>query len=278
MKLSVMLFPFHRQLMEGTLTPALLVEGFQAEGIAALEPMMSHRRADLGKWEEFHRAAIEAGMVYSCCDIGVNLVGENEGDRRAALDQVERDVAFCREHLGCSLVLLAGTKPSAGMSNADGRKLYAEQLARARERTKGSGITLTIEDFGVYPAFTAAGAHCLEVLEAVPELQFTFDNGNFLFADDRPTEVFPLFRGRIGHVHIKDFARCGPDEQPALKSLSGKGYCGCLIGQGEAEVAATLKLLKANCYEGWLSLEVGGDPLRETFEGARFIRRVWGEA
>lgn len=277
MKLSVMLFPFQQSLVEGRLTPTALMERFQEAGVAALEPMMSHIRADPRRWEALHRAAVDAGLAYACCDIGVNLIGENEGDRRAALDQVERDVAFCREHLGCPRVLLAGTKPSQGMSNEEGRKLYAEQLARAVERTKGSGITLTIEDFGVYPAFTAGGAHCLEVLETCgcPDLQFTFDNGNFLFADDRPTAVFPLFRGRIGHVHIKDFAPCGPDEPPALRSLSGQGYRGCLIGQGAAEVAAILQLLKADGYDGWLSLEVGGDPLPETLHGARFVWEVW---
>jgi len=40
-------------------------------------------------------------------------------------------------------------------------------------------------------------------------------------------------------------------------------------------VAAILQLLKADGYDGWLSLEVGGDPLPEALHGARFVREVW---
>ncbi|MEW6355134.1 MAG: sugar phosphate isomerase/epimerase family protein [Planctomycetota bacterium] len=281
MKLSVMLFPFHKQLTDGTLKPKAAVEGFKSAGIRAIEPMMSWVEAEPQKWETFFKTASDAGMVWSCYDIGVNLIGENEVDRTEALVKVDRGVEFCKEKLRCSVVLLAGTKPAANMTEEDGRKLYGAQLAKAHERTKGSGVTITIEDFGVYPPFTAGGQHCLEVLEACncPAIKFTFDNGNFLFAADTPTAVYDLFKGRIAHVHIKDFALRAPDDQPRLTSLSGKQYKGCYIGEGEAEVAETLRLLKADAYPGWISLEVGGsrDPLDDALRGAKVVKQAWGK-
>ena len=278
MRMSVMLFPFHKGLGDGTLAPPDLIVAFAAEGVAAYEPSIRWAKGQPKVWESFHKSATAAGMVCSCCDIIVNLIGESEADRARALDTVAREVAFCKDELGCPVALVAGTGPASGMSNEDGRKLYADQLAKVVLRTRGSGVTITIEDYGMIPGFTASGAECLEVLEAAncPELKFTFDNGNFLFGDDRPTQVFDMFKGRIAHVHIKDFALCDAGDQPLLTSAAGVGYKSCAIGEGEGEVAETVRLLKSDGYDGWLSIEVGGDdPLREAVEGARLVKEVW---
>lgn len=283
MKLSVMLFPFHKQLTDGTLTPEKAVKGFQSVAITAIEPMMSWVEAQPAKWAAFDETVRAAGMTYSCYDIGVNLVGENEADRAKALDTVTRGMEFAKEKLRCPIVLLAGTKPATGMSNEDGRKIYGEQLAKAHERNRKLELTITIEDFGVYPPFTAAAAHCMEVLKAArcPEIRFTFDNGNFLFADDQPTQIFDLVKDRIAHVHIKDFMLCPPEEtKKGIISLAGKRYAGCPIGDGKAEVAACLRLLKGAGYKGWISLEVGGGmpPLDDALLGAARVIEAWGKA
>lgn len=279
MKMSVMTFPFHKGLGNGTLAPQELAAAFTADDVTAFEPSAGWVKGKAGTWDAFFEAATDAGMVCSCYDIAVNLIGESKADRAEALDSVEREVAFCRDELDCVVAMVPGTRPASGMSNEDGRKLYAEQLARLVERTRGTGVTITIEDYGMFPGFTASGAHCLEVLEGAnsPDLKFTFDNGNFLYGDDRPTQVFDMFKDRIAHVHIKDLALCEPDDQPRLRSIAGTGYWGCTIGHGEAEVADTVKLLKACGYDGWLSLEVGGpgDPVAEAMRGARFVKDAW---
>ena len=279
MKLSVMLFPFHRQLSDGTVSAAHVVEVFRGQGVGAIEPMMNWIESDPEKWAEFDRATRDAGMVYSCYDVGANLVGENESDRAKALDTVARGVEFASEKLNCPAVLIPGTKAAAGMPESEGRKIYGEGLAKAAERTRGSGVTLTIEDFGVYPTFAASGAHCLEVLEAssCPDIKFTFDNGNFLLADDTPTHAYGLLKDRTVHVHIKDFALREPDPKPGLTSPGGRRYKGCPIGDGRAEVAECLALLKADQYDGWVSLEVGGsgDPLADAVHGAKYVTQAW---
>lgn len=279
MNLSVMLFPFHSRLSDGTLSATHVIEEFQAQGVKAIEPMMSWVEAEPEKWSEFDRAARDAGMVYSCYDVGVNFVGESEADRVQAQDTVVRGVDFCREKLNCPIVLLPGTKAASGMSDEDGRQIYGEGLAKAAERTQGSGVTLTIEDFGVYPTFAASAKHCLEVLEAsnCPAIKFTFDNGNFLLADDLPTDAYALTKDRTAHVHIKDFALRDPDDKPGLTSPGGTQYKGCLIGDGKAQVTECVALLKADQYDGWVSLEVGGggDPLDEAIHGAKVVTEAW---
>ncbi len=277
MKLSVMLFPFHKELTDKTLSPNKLIQEFHAVGIRAVEPMLAWMETNAELWNELRRAADDQGMAYSCLDIGVNLVGENESDRQKAIDTVVRGVERCRE-LKCPVALLPGTKPATGMSNEEGRRIYSEGLAQAVDRTKGSGVTLTIEDFGVYPAFACSAAHCIEVLDGAkrPELRFTFDNGNFLLADERPSECYKRTEPRIVHIHIKDFALRPPDNSPSLTTPSGKKYTGCEIGAGAAEVKECLALIKPCSYRGWLSLEVGTrPPLDSAIQGARYVTKTW---
>lgn len=281
MKLSVMLFPYQSGLAKGEWKPGELVDAFRSAGIVGVEPMMSNLLATPEIWREFIAAAQGAGMAFTCYDIGVNLVGTGPEDREKALHTALDGIAYARDSLGCSTVLLAGTRPAPGMSEAEGRAIYAEMLARVIDRTEGAGVTVTIEDFGVYPHFTAAGGHCLEVLRAVERdaMRFTFDNGNFLLGGDRPMAVFDMLYPYTSHVHIKDFTPREPDGKPSLTAPDGTPYKGCMIGAGDAQVRDCVARLRELDYPGWISLEVGsGDVVPQAVEGARVVRETWEQA
>jgi len=281
MKLSVMLFPYHSGLVNGEWTAAELVAGLQEAGITGLEPMQSNLWAAPEKWHEFDAAARAAGMPYTCYDIGVNLVGTGPEDREQAFQTAMTGIDYARDTLQCPTVLLAGTRPAPGMSEAEGRVIYAEMLARIVDAAQGSGITVTIEDFGVYPLFTAAAPHCLEVLRAVnrPAMRFTFDNGNFLLGGHCPMAAFDSLYPYASHVHIKDFTPREPDGKPSLTAPDGTPYKGCYIGDGDGEVRECVAKLKQVGYQGWISLEVGsGDVLPQAVIGAQVVREAWEQA
>ena len=276
-RLSVMLMCFNRGLGDRVLGPRDLIDALSAAGISGLEPAPSWCEQHTDLWVELRQIAQDQGMDWSCCDVSVNFIGDgSEQARREAMDAVSRGVDFCRE-LGCERALLPGTKPAEGMSESEGRRLYGERLAEAVERHAGSGVTLMIEDFGVYPLFTAGAAHCREVLDiAGPGAGFTFDNGNFLLGGDAPAESYPRFRDRIEHVHIKDFRVRTPDNTPSLTSPRGIPYEGCEIGTGDAQVRGCVRLLKADRYTGWLSIEAGGYRDAEAaVQGAKAIQEAW---
>lgn len=277
MNLAMMLFPFHQDLADGTCSPRKLAGDLGQVGIAGLEPMLDWMTANARCWGELRRAAKDLAMKFPCLDVIVNLVGKSPADRRAAQDLVARGVDCCVE-LGCPCALLAGSNAAPGMSNEDGRKLYAEALAKAEERSKGSGVTLTIEDFGMFPKFACRAEHVLEVLDAAgPGIKFTFDNGNFLSADERPSECFRRLEPRMVHVHLKDFAVCPPVDKAPCQPSVGKMHKDCAIGAGQAEVDECLRLIKASRYAGWISLEVCvTPPLASVQRAALYVTKVWG--
>jgi len=281
MNLCIMLFPFDAPMSKGRFTPEKLIQTLIREGVRGVEPMHRGVARFPEIWERVRRAALEAGLAFPCFDINVNFVGSgSDADRESAVETVRTGVEFCRSMLGAPLALLAGTAPAADRPVGESRRRYAEGLAAAIAETRESGVRLAIEDYGVYPAFTASAEHCREILDypGCENLGFVFDNGNFLLADERPLDVIDLFRDRIVHVHIKDFVRRSPDGRPGLTSRAGVPYRGALLGEGEAQVAEVVRTFRRNGYSGWISLEISGgapDPLEEAVHGLRFIRAAW---
>ena len=253
MKLSVMLFPFQN----GKNDMRQLVHDLAIAGATALEPMESRNLAFPKEWETIYETAKDEGMTYSCYDLGLNLVGNNDDDRRTVLDKAKRGFEFSRSVLDCSLVMIPGSKPAEGMSNEEGRKIYGEQLGKAAEIAKEFGITVLIEDFGVYPQFTAHSAHCVEVMKyAGPLPCFTFDNGNFLYAGEQTRDAFADFAPRTRHVHIKDFVVAPEDGSKGLRSTLGQRFTDCPIGQGITDVEWTVRSFLNIGFDGYFSMEV----------------------
>jgi sugar phosphate isomerase/epimerase len=277
MNLSVMLFPFHGLITDGSLTPEALADAIVGAGIGAIEPMLSNLDATPGPWDKLLDLCKRAGLKVSCLDIGANLIGNSDEDRAAALDTVRRGLDLCAE-MNCPVALIPGTKPSEGMSNEEGRGHYSSGLALCADMARERNVIASIEDFGVWPAFACRSDHVREVVTgAGPEVKVVWDNGNFILADEMPMHAYDALLDLTVHVHIKDFAL---DEtgQAGLKTPTGKAYKGADIGYGDCQVAECVAALKRDGYKGWLSLEVGGPPVEQMLAGAEFVKKVWAEA
>jgi sugar phosphate isomerase/epimerase len=275
MKISVMLFPFQAPLSQGDLTPAEVVDGLKAAGAGALEPMLSNLEASPALWRELLARAADAGLALSCLDIGANLATVDAAAQAQAQATIDRGLEFCREH-NCPLALIAGSRPEGNLTPAEGRQVYGEGLAAAAARA-GSEIKLTIEDFGMVPDFACHSCHVMEVINyaGADKIGVTYDNGNFLLADEKALDALQRTLPHSVHVHIKDFA-LDPGDSPSLRSLAGIGYQGCEIGAGEAQAAECITALKQAGYEGWLSVEVSiTPPLAAAVQGADFIAKIW---
>ena len=273
MKLSVMLFPFHGIITDGSLQPEALRDAIVGAGIGAIEPMLSNLDATPEPWQKLLDLCQEAGLQVSCLDIGADLVGNTD----AALANVERGLDACAA-MNCPVALIPGSRPTEGMSNEEGRAIHSQGLAKCAVMAAERNIIATIEDFGVYPAFACRSDHVREVVTgAGPDVKVTWDNGNFILADEMPMHAYEALLDLTVHVHIKDFAL---DEtgQAGLKTPSGKAYKGANIGYGDTQVAECVAAFKRDGYDGWLSLEVGGPPVEQMIAGAEFVRKVWAGA
>lgn len=277
MKLSVMLFPFHGPIADGSLEPQALADAIVGAGIGAIEPMLSNLDVTPEPWQKFLDLCKQAGLKVSCLDIGANLVASSELERSQTLETVRRGLDLCVE-MQCPIALVAGSRPAEGMTNEEGRLIYAEGLTHCAAMSMERGVVTTIEDFGVYPEFACRSDHVREVVTvAGPDVKVTWDNGNFILADELPMHAYEAVRDLTVHTHIKDFA-LDQTGQAGLKTPSGKAYKGAEIGHGDCQVTEGVTALKRDGYDGWVSLEIGSNRVQEMLDGAEFVKNVWEKA
>lgn len=278
MDLSVMLFPFHGELLAGQTTPSDIVRTLEAGGATGVEAMTSFQSSHPEHWEALMAAVSAAGLQHPCLDIPANFVWTSEAQRQQVLDDVKRGLDFAAS-VHCPLVLLPGSGPAAGMSNEEARQRYGEGLGEAAALCAEYGIVPTIENFGVTPRFSCRSDHVLEIVRAAgrDNIRLTWDNGNFLLADEDPLHAWEAFAPLTAHVHIKDFA-LDPSGQAGLKSPAGKSFVGCAIGAGEGRVADCLQAVQRSGYRGWISLEISiGPSIEAVRQGLEFIQARYGE-
>ncbi|MFO7947938.1 MAG: hypothetical protein R6V19_14130, partial [Armatimonadota bacterium] len=111
MKLSVMLFPFHRGMKDGEIEVAGSLRRMKDAGVTGIEANLPYADQTPALWQELLAAASDLGLAHSCFDIGVNLIGESASDRPQAVDSVLGGVEICRD-IGCQTALVHGTRPS----------------------------------------------------------------------------------------------------------------------------------------------------------------------
>lgn len=276
MKLSVMLFPFHGELAEGKYSASDLAKALKAGGATGVEAMTSFGDAYPDKWQDLLDACADEGLEHACLDIPANFVWTSEAERVERLDAIRRSLELAAA-LECPTVLLPGTRPADGMSNEEGRKLYSVGLGEAAAIAAEFGIVATIEDFGVTPLFSCRSDHVLEIVKGTgrDDVQVTWDNGNFILADEDPLHAWEAFAPLAAHVHIKDFV-IDPTGQAGLKSPAGKAFLGCEIGAGAARVDDSLAAVKHSSYDGWVSLEVSiAPPVEAMQQGLAYMIEAW---
>jgi sugar phosphate isomerase/epimerase len=120
-------------------------------------------------------------------------------------------------------------------------------------------------------------------LTVAPDLWLLLDTGHLLAAGSDPMDVFesPCLRGRIGHVHLKDFHADDPAKWDHRTQTFGERARFAELGAGNTglDVKAVLAHLEQVGYSGWISVELDRPyPPRPAAEAARanreYLRRL----
>ena len=124
--------------------------------------------------------------------------------------------------------------------------IVIDSLAQAAEKAKAGGFTLLLENGG--GSWTLTGAETRTVVDAVgaDNLKITWDPANVVNAGGEENPViagYTAVKAKLGNVHIKDSIR-----------EAGKGRW-VQFGAGSVDWTAQLNALKADGYEGYLTLE-----------------------
>ncbi|HET6428086.1 MAG TPA: sugar phosphate isomerase/epimerase family protein [Phycisphaerae bacterium] len=174
----------------------------------------------------------------------VPLTTETPEEIRRHLDVLLPEFFAFAERLGTRNIVVFALPRSP--EQAEMPAVVVESLAEAAGRAETEGFQLLLENGGGSWADTGAGT--ARLLEAVGSdaLRLTWDPANAARADravDPVADGYPLVRGKVGNVHVKDMA-----------VRDGKGVW-IMMGDGVIDWPAQLAALAADGYDGCLTME-----------------------
>ena len=216
-KISIMTMVFGGLLEDGSLTDAAMFDRLEQMGFDGVELPSGYLLSDPKRLKSYATRLADSPLCVTCIDAGCNFIGPDKPSRSKGVDALHRAVEMAWG-LECPLVLAAGSHLSGDISPDDGRRMTIEGLRACLPAARQADVTLAIEDFGVAPTLQCAAEDCLEILNALPELAFVFDTGNFYFRGEDPLANLDLLGERTRHVHLKDWVK---SDKPDIADVAG---------------------------------------------------------
>lgn len=223
------------------------------------------------------KQALQACELDLSCINGHYSLAARSGDRfNQAVEDAKKMVDIAADY-GCERVMVVpALRPDVegfeDRSRAAGR--IAEGLNLLVDYARSCRVIVTVEDFPLllFPLSTIREVQFL--LDAVPGLRLTLDNGNFLPGGENLMEAYARFKPYIENVHIKDWEP-SPEGQGIL-CQDGTGIRGGSHGQGLIDQKELLLALQKDGYSKYLSFEYEGvlDHGEETKKGLKYLMSI----
>ena len=182
--------------------------------------------------------------------------------------------------LGAPVMMLPPFARAAQTSMADDRKRYAEYYAKGVELAQKAGVVLTLESTGYDNSPITTAEECLEILQQVPGLKVTFDQGNVATADD-PVSAFLKLREYVVHFHVKDWYVSDIQKEGYTPKRCGRFFADATIGEGDMNIRAMWQQTNAKERELYVNPETrdytGKRTALDTFKQVCAEMKSWEE-
>jgi len=206
----------------------------------------------------------DAGLIPVNLCAGADFVKEDPEQLNEEICKVKRVIDIASE-LGVSMVRHdAGYAPFARKYNtgfAGALPFIAQAILEVTEYAQDKGIRTLTENHGF---FSQDALRVEKLINTVghPNFGVLVDIGNFMCADEDPTQSVGILAHYAYHVHCKDFFwRSGMDIAPGdgwFQTRAGNYLRGTVIGFGAAKAAQSLQILQRSGYDGYYSIEFEG--------------------
>jgi sugar phosphate isomerase/epimerase len=153
------------------------------------------------------------------------------------------------KRLGVNKIVIFGIKRDEQKDNPEDMELVIKYIKELVDRAQEEGFEILLENEPGWWADTAENT--LRILEGVnsPNFKLNWDPGNSIRTDVIPyPDEYELLKDYVGNVHFKD-----------AKRVDG-GYECCTIDEGEIDWAGQIEALKADGYQGNISIETHCKP------------------
>ncbi|HOE62208.1 MAG TPA: sugar phosphate isomerase/epimerase family protein [Candidatus Sumerlaeota bacterium] len=256
MFIGLSMWSFEKDAFAGKLTPADFIRYAAKEGYDAVELLDCFWKETDEEIAAAKKLAEECGIKIGCYSIGNDFAQKDPAARRQQVEYVKKGIQTAAK-LGAPVLRVFGGSPKEGIAYADALPWIVEGFQACVPLAQEKGVVMAMENHGT---LSGSGKQVREIIEKIgsPNFGATTDFGNFLLVDEDSSESVMTVLKYVKHVHCKDFAPAPAGEDRVYTSLAGKKFCGCVLGDGSANVAASLILLKNTGYKGMISIEYEG--------------------
>ena len=155
----------------------------------------------------------------------------------------EATIKFMKERGFDKVLLVPGLVPDD--FSEEQKDAVRNRIAAFAEKAHGEGLDVLFEDYDNQRSLCYNSDLIDKLLAKAPSSGVVFDTGNFLFAGDDTEQCLTHFIDKVRHVHLKD--RVSETDMNCTPA-----------GAGCIPMENILATLKANNYDGWLTIEQYG--------------------
>jgi len=193
--------------------------------------------------------------------------------------------------LGASLCRVLSGQRRPGISLEKGLELAAGCIEECLPHAREKGITLILEnhykdDFWEYPEFAQKMEVFCQLVARInhPNFGVNFDPSNAYLAGDDPLELLNRVAHRVVSMHASDrYLTEGTLEDLRQEETGAVGYARRLkhgeVGKGLNDYDAIFTRLKAEGFDGWISIEDGVEGMDQLQRSVEYLRckiaRYW---
>jgi sugar phosphate isomerase/epimerase len=229
---------------------------------------------------QLRRRCERLGLAVVGYCVGANLLVRRQRQQEV-VERLKRDVDTAAA-LGAPLLrhdVTTGWTDAEGLAGprtfAQALKVVVPAVREVAEYARTQGVVSSLENHGFY---MQASARVERLIRAVDHANYglTVDMGNFLCVNEDPVAALRRVVRYVVHAHVKDFHVRPKRRMPPsgwFATPTPIALRGAIVGHGEIDIPAQLKILVRAGYQGYLSLEFEGieEPAQAVRLGLEYV-------
>ena len=179
-----------------------------------------------------------------CADVihtAIPLLSADDATFAAACEKA-KDMLDLLRRFSCTRLMIVALPVTDVAGEGDRERAMArmiEGLTHIVKEANGRGIEIYIENFSK-PLLPYSSVSDIErILDAVPEVKYTFDVGNFICVGEDPFRAYTRLCDRISLLHLKNFTPTA--DENGIPCADGHRVKGVAFDEGEFDMLAFLQ-------------------------------------
>lgn len=225
------------------------------------------------------KVGLEAPMMCASPD----FTNPDESARQQEIDNEKRMIDVTAQLGGRFCRVLSGQRREE-VSRADGVRWTVECIKALLPFAAERGVVLIMENhykdgYWRFPEFAQHLDVFLEIINQIdsPWFGVNYDPSNAIIAGEDPLEVLDAVKHRVVSMHASDRYLISGTLEDIKQHAGTVGYAKNLkhgvIGKGLNDYDRIFSTLRAENFNGWISIEDGENGMEELRESVAFLRR-----